>query len=301
MIQVEKLSKRYGDHHAVRDVSFTCAPGTVTGFLGPNGAGKSTIMRMICGLTAPTAGRASVLGVPYRTIPNPGRHVGVLLDAAARHPGRSGRETLLLAARAQGVPDARVDAVLDEVGLASAAKRRVGGYSFGMRQRLGIAQALLGDPAVLILDEPSSGLDPEGIHQMRGLLRGFADRGGTVLLSSHLLFEVESVADRFVMIARGRLVAQGAKDELTQGRSGAVVRAADDPAALRSALAADGLAVREARADRAFVVDAEPALVGRAAARAGVALAELHGTAGVGLEELFLSLTGSPEAGEGAR
>ncbi|NUP33189.1 MAG: hypothetical protein HOU01_15920 [Streptomycetaceae bacterium] len=136
---------------------------------------------------------------------------------------------------------------------------------------------------------------------MRGLLRGFADRGGTVLLSSHLLFEVESVADRFVMIARGRLVAQGAKDELTRGRSGAVVRAADDPAALRSALAADGLAVREARADRAFVVDAEPALVGRAAARAGVALAELHGTAGVGLEELFLSLTGSPEAGEGAR
>ncbi|HSA53031.1 MAG TPA: ATP-binding cassette domain-containing protein [Yinghuangia sp.] len=292
MITVENLSKRYGDHRAVDDVSFTCEPGTVTGFLGPNGAGKSTTMRMICGLTEPSSGRSGVLGVPYRTLPNPGRHVGVLLDAAARHPGRSGRETLTLAAMVLGVERSRVREVLDDVGLASAAHRRVGGYSFGMRQRLGIAQALLGEPSVLILDEPSSGLDPEGIHRMRGLLRDFADRGGTVLLSSHLLLEVEAVADRFVMIAHGRVVAQGVKDELLRGRSGALVRA-EDRTALHRALAEAGLTVRQTNADGGLVVDAGPAEVGRAAARGDVALVELRGADDLGLEELFLSLTGS--------
>lgn len=300
MIRVENLSKRYGDHRAVDDVSFVCTPGTVTGFLGPNGAGKSTTMRMICGLTQPSAGHADVLGVPYRALPNPGRHVGVLLDAAARHPGRTGHETLTLAALTLGVDRARVPEVLADVGLASAAHRRVGGYSFGMRQRLGIAQALLGDPGVLILDEPSSGLDPEGIHQMRVLLRDFADRGGTVLLSSHLLFEVEAVADRFVMIAGGRIVAQGAKDELLRGRSGTVVRAADPDGAdaLRGALERAGLPVRATHADGGLVVDADPAAVGRATAHDRVALAELRGAEDLGLEELFLSLTGTPNAEE---
>ncbi|UGQ10333.1 ATP-binding cassette domain-containing protein [Yinghuangia sp. ASG 101] len=299
MITVENLSKRYGDHRAVDDVSFVCEPGTVTGFLGPNGAGKSTTMRMICGLAEPSGGRSSVLGVPYRALANPGRHVGVLLDAAARHPGRSGHETLTLAALLLGVERGRVRAVLDEVGLASAAHRRVGGYSFGMRQRLGIAQALLGEPRVLILDEPSSGLDPEGIHGMRRLLRDFADRGGTVLLSSHLLLEVEAVADRFVMIARGRVVAQGVKDELLRGRSGTVVRA-EEPEALHRAVTGAGLTVRQAHADGGLVVDAGPADVGRAAARGGVALVELRGADDLGLEELFLSLTGAgAESGAG--
>ncbi|NUT52605.1 MAG: ATP-binding cassette domain-containing protein [Saccharothrix sp.] len=272
MIQVENLSKRYGGHRAVDDVSFTCEPGTVTGFLGPNGAGKSTTMRMICGLAEPSSGRASVLGVPYRAIPNPGRHVGVLLDAAARHPGRSGRETLTLAALLLGVERTRVEQVLHEVGLTAAAHRRVGGYSFGMRQRLGIAQALLGDPDVLILDEPSSGLDPEGIHHMRGLLRSFADRGGTVLLSSHLLLEVEAVAERFVMIAGGRVVAQGMKDELLRGRSATIVRAGD-AAALREALDRHRLAVRDTHADGGLVVDADPERVGRTASGAETASA----------------------------
>ncbi|MCF2528010.1 ABC transporter ATP-binding protein [Yinghuangia soli] len=299
MIRVENLSKRYGEHQAVSDVSFVCAPGTVTGFLGPNGAGKSTTMRMICGLTEPSSGQASVLGVPYRNLPNPGRHVGVLLDAAARHPGRSGRETLLLAAMMLGVDRARVDEVLDEVGLASAAKRRVGGYSFGMRQRLGMAQALLGRPGVLILDEPSSGLDPEGIHNMRMLLRDFADRGGTVLLSSHLLFEVEALADRFVMISGGRVVAQGARDELLQERSGTLVRSAEPAqAALGEALAQAGLAVRTAHASGALVVDAVPEQVGIAVARAGVPLVELRAADDLGLEQLFLSLTGTANAEE---
>lgn len=300
MIRVENLSKRYGDHRAVDDVSFVCEPGTVTGFLGPNGAGKSTTMRMICGLTEPTAGHATVLEVPYRTLPNPGHHVGVLLDASARHPGRTGRETLTLAAMLLGVPRTRVDQVLEEVGLSAAARRRVGGYSFGMRQRLGIAQALLGDPGVLVLDEPSSGLDPEGIHQMRVLLRDFARRGGTVLLSSHLLFEVEAIADRYVMIAGGRIVAQGPKDELLRGRSGAIVRAGDG-AALRDALDRAGLDVRDTHSDGSIVVGADPEQVGLAAARQGVALVELRGAEDLGLEELFLSLTGSQTAEEANR
>ncbi|GAB3382134.1 hypothetical protein GCM10027452_35280 [Micromonospora halotolerans] len=199
MIEVDHLTKRYGPHTAVEDVSFRCEPGTVTGFLGPNGAGKSTTMRMICGMTLPSAGGATVAGRPYRELPNPGREIGVLLDASAQHAGRTGREALTLAARTMGVERGQVAAKLDLVGLnETAARRRVGAYSLGMRQRLGLALALLGDPRVLILDEPANGLDPEGIFWMRGLLRDFADRGGTVLLSSHLLREVEAVADRLV-------------------------------------------------------------------------------------------------------
>ena len=302
MIDVEHLSKRYGDHTAVDDVSFRCAPGTVTGFLGPNGAGKSTTMRMICGLTPPSAGFATVGGVPYTRLANPGRRVGVLLDAAAQHAGRSGRETLLLCARVLDAPAARVDELLDVVGLSGAAgRRRVGGYSFGMRQRLGVAQALLGDPDVLILDEPTSGLDPEGIHHIRVLLRDFADRGGTVLLSSHLLREVEVIADRVVMIARGRIVADGATGDLLGGPARTVVRGLD-AAALRHALTVAGLDVaapdtgppgaQPTVAEAAFVVDAAPEAVGRAAAAAGVVLVELRPDDHDGLERMFLDLTG---------
>src|SRR3954468_8722268 len=215
MIDVEHLSKRYGRVPAVSDVSFRCTPGTVTGFVGPNGAGKSTTLRMICGLAEPSSGRATVLSMPYRAIPNPGRHVGVLLDASAQHGGRTGEEALTVAAMTLGVGADRVAAVLEQVGLAgSASRKRVRTYSLGMRQRLGIAHALLGEPEVLILDEPANGLDPEGIVWMRRLLRGFADRAGTVLLSSHLLREVEKVADQLVVIGGGRVVTQGAADEL---------------------------------------------------------------------------------------
>ncbi|MEV6372488.1 ABC transporter ATP-binding protein [Micromonospora musae] len=296
MIGVENLSKRYGRHQAVDDVSFRCEPGTVTGFLGPNGAGKSTTLRMICGLTLPTAGRATVGGRPYRELENPGREIGVLLDASAQHAGRTGREALGLAAQTMGLDRQEVAAKLELVGLdGAAAKRRVRAYSLGMRQRLGLALALLGDPRVLILDEPANGLDPEGIFWMRGLLRDFADRGGTVLLSSHLLREVEAVADRLVVIGGGRIVAQGDKTELLAG-NGTLVRARDVEA-LRRALAAAGLTARDA--PDGLLVPTETEAVGQAAADAGVVLTELR-PAGGGLEQLFLTLTAesTKEAGK---
>jgi len=289
MITVEHLTKRYGDHAAVRDVSFRCEPGTVTGFLGPNGAGKSTTMRMIAGLTPPTSGTTTVLGVPYGALPNPGREIGVLLDASAQHAGRTGRETLRLSADLLGVPRLRVAELLELVDLdPTKARRRVGDYSLGMRQRLGLAQALLGDPRILMLDEPANGLDPEGIHWMRRLLRDFADRGGTVLLSSHLLREVEAVADRLVVIANGAIVADGTKAELLAS-TGTLVRATSRTE-LRRALAAAGLA-STSLTDGGQLVDGSPDAVGRAAAAAGVALLELRQADGAGLEELFLSLT----------
>ncbi|MEV2240772.1 ATP-binding cassette domain-containing protein [Micromonospora sp. NPDC049891] len=288
MIAVHQLTKRYGRHTAVEDVSFHCEPGTVTGFLGPNGAGKSTTMRMICGLTPPTSGASTVDGRPYRQLPNPGRTVGVLLDASAQHAGRTGREALTVAASTMGVDRRRVGEVLDRVGLGTAAaRRRVRAYSLGMRQRLGLANALLGDPRVLVLDEPANGLDPEGIFWMRGLLRDFADRGGTVLLSSHLLREVEAVADRLVVIGGGRIVAQGGKDELLAG-AGTVVRARDG-AALRAALHRAGLTVSEG--SEGLLVGADTDAVGEVALTAGVALTELRPAGGGGLEQLFLTLT----------
>src|SRR4051795_6936900 len=212
MITVERLTKRYGPFTAVDDVSFEVKPGLVTGFLGPNGAGKTTAMRVMAGLTPATSGRATVLGKPYAALPNPGRHVGLLLDASAQHAGRTGREVLTLGAILMGVGKHRVDEMVELVGLTEKeANRRVRNYSLGMRQRLGIAHALLGDPEVLILDEPANGLDPGGIHWMRGLLRRFVDRGGSVLLSSPLLHEVEVIADELVIIGAGRIVAQGTK------------------------------------------------------------------------------------------
>jgi ABC-2 type transport system ATP-binding protein len=289
MIRIERLTKRYGAHTAVDALSFTVAPGTVTGFLGPNGAGKSTTMRMLVGLTPPTSGSAVVLGVSYASLSNPGRQVGVLLDASAQHPGRTGREVLSLGATVMGLPRSRVDDMLDLVGLtAEEARRRVGDYSLGMRQRLGIGHALLGDPEVLILDEPANGLDPGGIHWMRGLLRRFVDRGGSVLLSSHLLHEVEVIADELVIIGGGRIVAQGAKSALLAG-AGTLVRT-PDPDALVAALARTGMHA-DRRTDRSLLVDGSIEDVGRAAAAAGVVLTELRAASGAGLEEMFLQLT----------
>jgi ABC-2 type transport system ATP-binding protein len=291
MITVENLTKRYGSTTAVQDVSFTVQPGSITGFLGPNGAGKSTTLRMLTGLTPPTSGTATITGKRYAELPNPGRVVGVMLDAAAQHPGRTGRETLLLNASLLGVPKARADEMLEAVGLSQAAKRRVGQYSLGMRQRLGIASALLGDPAVLILDEPANGMDPEGIGWMRGLLQDFAARGGTVILSSHLLGEVQATVDRLVVIGGGRIVANGSLDELLAG-TGTLVRGLD-PIRLNEALTAAGLNL-EPLADGSLRVDATAEQVGRAAAAAGQILIELRQSDGAGLEDLFFQLTAAP-------
>jgi ABC-2 type transport system ATP-binding protein len=214
MISVTSLTKHYGPVTAVDRVSFSCEPGTITGFLGPNGAGKSTTLRLLTGLARADSGRATVAGRPFWELANPARVAGTLLDAGAMHSGWTGRTTLRLAATVAGVPAGRADELLDEVGLAGVGRRRVGTYSLGMRQRLGLAHALIGRPSVLILDEPANGLDPEGIAWIRGVLRDFAGRGGTVLLSSHLLAEVQATADHLVIIAGGRVVAGGPMDSV---------------------------------------------------------------------------------------
>jgi ABC-2 type transport system ATP-binding protein len=288
MIRVDQLTKRYGDLTAVDDVSLVAEPGRVTGFLGPNGAGKSTSMRMMVGLTRPTHGHATIGGMRYHDIPNPGRHIGVLLDASAQHAGRTGREVLTLGALTLGLPTSRVDEMLELVSLTPVeAKRRVRNYSLGMRQRLGIAHALLADPSILILDEPANGLDPAGIHWMRGLLRNHAARGGTVLLSSHLLHEVEMIADDMVVIGQGRIVAQGSKAEMLQ-TSGTFARAVDQ-AALVEALERSG--IPSLPSDDGLRTDAEPVQVGKVAAEHRIVLVELRQADGAGLEELFLQLT----------
>jgi ABC-2 type transport system ATP-binding protein len=295
MIESHGLTKSFGGMTVVSDVSFRSQPGTVTGFLGPNGAGKTTTLRMLVGLTRPDSGEAAVLGGAYRNLPNPAHRVGLLLDASAQHGGRRGREALAVSAQTIGVDAGRVDGLLEMVGLEpSAARKRVRNYSLGMRQRLGIAHALLGDPEVLILDEPANGLDPEGIRWMRELLRDFADRGGTVLLSSHLLREVEVVADKLVIIGGGRVLAQGSRDELLAG-AGTLVRASDENA-LRAALTGAALTV-QAATDDGLVVDAEPEAVGHAAFAGGVALTRLGPTEGAGLEQLFFDLTSAAQNG----
>src|SRR3954447_24869122 len=242
MITVEALTKSYGRYTAVDDISFTARPGRATGFLRPNGAGQSTTMRIMVGLTPPSSGTATVAGRRFADLPNPGREVGVLLDASAQHAGRTGRETLRLAQLTMGLPASRVDELLDRVGLTpTEAGRRLRDYSLGLRQRLRIAAAPLGDPQVLLLDEPANGLDPGAIRWMRDLLRGFADQGGTVLLSSHLLHEIEVIADDLVVIGAGRIVAQGTKTELLSA-AGTLVRASE-PAVLADALGNAGVAV----------------------------------------------------------
>jgi ABC-2 type transport system ATP-binding protein len=289
MIKVDGLSKSYGGFLALDDITFTCQPGRITGFLGPNGAGKTTTMRVMVGLTPATRGQVTIGGHHYRDIPNPGRHVGVLLDASAQHAGRTGREVLTLGAQLMGLPDSRVDEMLELVSLTpDEAKRRVRNYSLGMRQRLGIAHALLGDPSVLILDEPANGLDPAGIRWMRGLLKGYADRGGTVLLSSHLLNEVELIADEMILIGRGKIVAQGDKKALLAERDTSTHVMALDNIRLQQAL--DAYDVGWTPAGEGLAVEVEPVEVGRIAAEKGIVLVELRPADG-GLENLFLELT----------
>jgi ABC-2 type transport system ATP-binding protein len=289
MISIESLTRTYGDFTAVDQVSFTALPGRVTGFLGPNGAGKSTTLRILVGLTAVTTGTATIGGRRYVDLPNPGLEVGVLLDASAQHAGRTGREILTIAQRFMGLPGGRIEEMLALVSLTpQEASRRVRDYSLGMRQRLGIATALIGEPEVLILDEPANGLDPAGIRWMRGLLRDYADRGGTVLLSSHLLHEIEVIADDLVVIGNGRIVATGAKDDLLRS-AGSVLRTTDRDAAAR-ALSQAGISSTHFGTD-GLLAHAEPAQVGAIAFAAGVALLELRAADGAGLEEMFLQLT----------
>ncbi len=293
MITVENLSKTYGGFKAVDDVTFQARPGSVTGFLGPNGAGKSTTMRIIAGLTPATSGVATISGVNYFDIPNPGTQIGVLLDASAQHAGRTGREILAISAATMDLPSSRIDEMLELVSLTKdESKRRVKNYSLGMRQRLGIANALLGDPKILMLDEPANGLDPAGIHWMRSLLREYANRGGTVLLSSHLLHEIEVIADEIIVIGHGRIVAQGTKAELLQ-TAGTFVKASD-PSALANALTAAGMKSAPS-GDGGLRTESTPEAVGQAAAAAGVALIELRPAEGAGLEEMFLELTGDTQ------
>jgi len=301
MITVASLTRTYGAFTAVDDITFTAEAGRVTGFLGPNGAGKSTTMRIMVGLTPATSGTAHINGQRFSDLPNPGLEVGVLLDASAQHAGRTGREILTVAQRMMGLPARRVDEMLELVSLTpDEAGRRVRHYSLGMRQRLGIATALLGDPGVLILDEPANGLDPAGIRWMRDLLRGYADQGGTVLLSSHLLHEIEVIADDLVVIGHGRIVAGGTKAELLAS-AGTLVRTHDAPR-LATALTASGMSVVPSTTTGgtdALRVDADPELVGKVAQQAGIALAELRAADGAGLEEMFLELTADTQR-EGA-
>jgi ABC-2 type transport system ATP-binding protein len=290
VITVEGLTKRFGQVVAVDDLSFEVDQGTVVGFLGPNGAGKTTTLRTLLGLVSPTAGRARIDGKPYRELADPVRHVGAVLEASGFHPGRSARNHLRVVATAAGLPLARADAVLDQVGLTTAAHRRVGGFSLGMRQRLGLATALLGDPQVLILDEPANGLDPEGVHWLRGFLRQLADQGRTVLVSSHVLAEVAQTVDQVVIIADGRLVTQSTLAALT-ARTDQLVRVRTPQAqTLRSLLAAQGIHADPDGADQLLAVGTTSEAVGKAAAAAGIVIYEM-GVERSNLEDVFLQLT----------
>jgi ABC-2 type transport system ATP-binding protein len=291
-IEIKGLSKRFGDVAAVDDLSFTAREGAVTGFLGPNGAGKTTTLRMLLGLVTPTSGTATVHGHEYADLPHPVQHVGAVLEATSFHPGRKAHQHLRVQAIAGGISPDRADDVLDEVGLSEAANRRVKGFSLGMRQRLGLASALLGSPDVLILDEPTNGLDPEGVHWLRQYLRSFADNGGSVLVSSHLLAEVAQTVDDVVIIANGRLVTQSSLADLAR-RSKAGVRVRTPQAeALRAALSAEGIAAELVDAGVVMAFEATTDAVGLAAAGAGAVIYEMT-TERFDLEELFLELTTS--------
>jgi ABC-2 type transport system ATP-binding protein len=291
MIEAVGLSKRFGDKLAVDDLSFNVRPGIVTGFLGPNGAGKSTTMRMLLGLDRPTAGTARVNGRPYVEHRAPLREVGALLEARAIHTGRSARNHLLALAVTNGIPRRRVDEVIDIVGLPSVAKKRAGGFSLGMGQRLGIASALLGDPHTLILDEPVNGLDPDGILWIRNLLKSLAAEGRTVFVSSHLMSEMALTASHLIVVGQGRLIADMSVDELTLGASRDVVAVrTDETARLRDLLAGDGVSVTSNEDDRLQVSGMTSAAIGRVAAQAGIALVELTPLR-ASLEEAFMEIT----------
>jgi len=291
-LELEHLTKRYGHQRVVEDLSFTVHPGRVTGFLGPNGSGKSTTMKMLLDLASIDRGRATISGARYRDLPEPTHTVGVVLELNAFHPGRSGRNHLRILADGGGFAAARVDELLDLVGLAPAADRHVGAYSLGMRQRLSMAAALLGDPPVLVLDEPGNGLDPQGIRWLRDLLRARAEQGGTVFVSSHLLSEVEHLADELVVINHGRLVTTGTLSELQQ--AGTSVRT-PEPDRLTRVVQDAGATVHVGSDGDLVVRGVDIAEIGERACGAGIALHALIPQAG-SLEELFLDWTSDDTA-----
>ena len=298
-IEVRGLTKRFGDVLAVDDLSFEVERGTVTGFLGPNGAGKTTTLRALLGLVEPSAGSALINGRRYRQLADRARRVGAALEGADMHPGRTARDHLRVRATAAGIDRVRVGAVLDLVELTDAADRRVGVFSLGMRQRLALAAALLGDPEVLILDEPANGLDPNGVRWLRRLLRALAAQGRTVLVSSHVLAEVAQTADRVVILNRGRLVTEAALEELMAGTQRVVRVQTPEAERLREALAGDGVRARLVGPDRLEVSGTSAAAVGTLAARMSIPLYESVSEV-ANLEDVFFQLTGAASAQEGA-
>jgi ABC-2 type transport system ATP-binding protein len=291
MIEAHRLTKRYGDKTAVDDVSFTIAPGSVTGFLGPNGAGKSTTMRMIIGLDRPSSGTVTVNGKPYARHRSPLSEVGALLDAKAVHTGRSARSHLRTMAATHNIAASRVDEVIEMTGLAAVARKRVGGFSLGMGQRLGIASAMLGDPRTLILDEPVNGLDPEGVQWVRRLVRSLADEGRTVFLSSHLMSEMAQTADQLLVIGRGRIIAAGPVQEVIDSVTGAAVRVRSPRASELAALVrADGVVVTSPEPGVLELRGIDAASVGEVAGAHGIVLHELSPRS-ASLEEAYMALT----------
>jgi ABC-2 type transport system ATP-binding protein len=290
LIEVENLSKRFRKTLAVDDLSFKVREGAITAFLGPNGAGKTTTLRIILGLVRPTSGRATVLGQLYRELSDPPREVGAVLEASSFHPGRTGRNHLLTVADAAGIPAAGVEEKLALVQMTNDAGRRVGGYSLGMKQRLSLAAALLGDPGVLVLDEPANGLDPQGMRWLRELLRSLATEGRTILISSHVLAEVEQVADEVVIIHRGRFVEQASTAELFARAGGGVRVRSPQPDRLETVLEQAGLSVKSSEGNMLVVGEGTAEQVGELAAANGIVLHELAAEKS-SLEEAFLELT----------
>jgi ABC-2 type transport system ATP-binding protein len=291
VIEVEHLTKRFRKTVAVDDLSFKVREGAITGFLGPNGAGKTTTLRIILGLVRPTSGRATVKAQPYRQLRDPVRQVGSVLEASSFHPGRSGRDHLRVVAAAAGIEQSRVETVLGLVQLTEDGARRVGGYSLGMRQRLSLAAALLGDPGVLVLDEPANGLDPQGIHWLRDLLRALAAEGRTILISSHVLPEIEQIADEVVIVHRGKLVEQASTGELAARITGGIRVRSPQADRLRTLLEEAGAEVTSAEEDLIVVGDGSAERIGEIAAANGIVLHELAVQKAT-LEEAFLELTG---------
>ena len=295
MIEVENLTKRFRKTVAVDDLSFKIREGAITGFLGPNGAGKTTTLRVILGLVHPTAGKATVMGRLYRQLESPTQQVGAVLEASDFHPGRSGRNHLRVLAAATGIPRSRVEEVLEVVDLQGAAGRRAGGYSLGMRQRLSLAGALLGDPGILVLDEPANGLDPQGIRWLREFLRSLAAEGRTIFISSHVLAELEQIVDEVVIIHRGKFVVQASTAELVARAAGGIRARSPQADQLRAALEQAGVKVASSEGDLLTLADATTAQVGEIAAAKGIVLHELVAESS-SLEEAFLDLTSQDEA-----
>ncbi len=295
MIEVERLTKRYRKVVAVDDLTFKVREGAITGFLGPNGAGKTTTLRIILGLVRPTAGRATVMERLYRQLDSPTKHVGAVLEASDFHPGRSGRNHLRVLATAIGAPRSRVEEVLELVDLKEAAGRRAGGYSLGMRQRLSLAGALLGDPQVLVLDEPANGLDPQGIRWLRELLCSLAAQGRTIFISSHVLAEVEQIVDEVVIIHRGKFVEHAATAELVARAAGGIRVRSPQARDLRVALEEAGIKVASSEGELLTIADETTAKVGEIAAARGIVLHELVAESS-SLEQAFLDLTASEDS-----